>query len=167
MSLADLAVDDVRCVKHAELVLHPAHNLIWGGNGSGKTSLLESIFLLGRGRSFRTRNSERLIRHGRDRLVVFGRTGAGAPHGFHESAGLGGSTAASASKDGTTSPGFSSSPTSGGGGPAVIWEGSASSSPVPPGLAAMPVQPTAAQVLGHALGVQVSRADGTTARISG
>src|SRR6266446_9065974 len=78
MSLADLAVDDVRCVKHAELVLHPAHNLIWGGNGSGKTSLLEAIFLLGRGRSFRTRNSERLIGRGQARLVVFGRT-AGTP----------------------------------------------------------------------------------------
>src|SRR2546430_5768955 len=47
------------------------------GNGSGKTSLLEAIFLLGRGRSFRTRNSERLIGHGKERLVVFGRT-AGA-----------------------------------------------------------------------------------------
>jgi DNA replication and repair protein RecF len=38
---------------------------------------LEAAFLLGRGRSFRTRNSERLIRHGRDRLVVFGRVGHG------------------------------------------------------------------------------------------
>jgi DNA replication and repair protein RecF len=73
MSLADLVLDDVRCIEHAELQLRPGINLIWGGNGSGKTSLLESIFLLGRGRSFRTRNSERLIRHGRDRLVVFGR----------------------------------------------------------------------------------------------
>src|SRR5437899_5151943 len=72
MSLADLAVDDVRCVKHAELVLHPAHNLIYGGNGSGKTSLLEAIFLLGRGRSFRTRNSERLIQRGQDHLRVIG-----------------------------------------------------------------------------------------------
>jgi DNA replication and repair protein RecF len=78
LSLNDLAVDDLRCIEHAELRLHPGHNLIWGGNGSGKTSLLESIFLLGRGRSFRTRNSERLIRHGKDRLVVFGRTGVGA-----------------------------------------------------------------------------------------
>ncbi len=77
MSLLDLTIDDLRCVERAELHLHPGHNLIWGGNGSGKTSLLEAIFLLGRGRSFRTRNSERLIRHGRDRLVVFGRTGSG------------------------------------------------------------------------------------------
>src|SRR2546423_1846207 len=78
LSLVDLTVDDLRCIEHAELHLHPGHNLIWGGNGSGKTSLLESIFLLGRGRSFRTRNSERLIGHGKERLVVFGRT-AGAP----------------------------------------------------------------------------------------
>lgn len=75
MSLAELTIDDLRCIEHARLELHPGQNLIWGGNGSGKTSLLESIFLLGRGRSFRTRNSERLIRYGRDRLVVFGRTG--------------------------------------------------------------------------------------------
>src|SRR5262249_47875609 len=68
------SVDNLRCLEHAELSLHPQRNLIWGGNGSGKTSLLESIFLLGRGRSFRTRNSERLIRHGQPQLVVFGRT---------------------------------------------------------------------------------------------
>src|SRR5437764_4585206 len=74
MSLAEIAVSNLRCVEHAELALHPGHNLIWGGNGSGKTSLLESIFLLGRGRSFRTRNSEKLIRHGQPRLTVFGRT---------------------------------------------------------------------------------------------
>jgi len=75
LGLAELTADDVRCLEHAELTLHPHRNLIWGGNGSGKTSLLEAIFLLGRGRSFRTRNSERLIRHGQPRLVVFGRTG--------------------------------------------------------------------------------------------
>ena len=74
MSLAEVAVSNLRCVEHAELVLHPGHNLIWGENGSGKTSLLEAIFLLGRGRSFRTRNSERLIRYDEQRLVVFGRT---------------------------------------------------------------------------------------------
>ncbi len=74
MGLAELTVDNVRCLEHVELALHPHRNLIWGGNGSGKTSLLEAIFLLGRGRSFRTRNSERLIRYARPQLVVFGRT---------------------------------------------------------------------------------------------
>src|SRR3981189_1192357 len=75
MSLIELTVEDVRCLQRAELALDARRNLIWGGNGSGKTSLLEAIFLLGRGRSFRTRNSERLIRYGKERLVVFGRTG--------------------------------------------------------------------------------------------
>ena len=74
MSLIELKLENLRCIQHAELKLHPRHNLIWGSNGSGKTSLLEAAFLLGRGRSFRTRNSERLIRHGQPQLVVFGRT---------------------------------------------------------------------------------------------
>jgi len=118
VSLVELAIDDLRCIERAELQLHPGHNLIWGGNGSGKTSLLEGIFLLGRGRSFRTRNSERLIRYGRDRLVVFGRTGAA------------------------------------GSGPAATVQSEA-------------FPQTGHRVGGQALGVQVSRTDGTTARISG
>lgn len=77
MSLLELHIDNVRCIEHAELELHPGQNFIWGDNGSGKTSLLEAMFLLGRGRSFRTRSSERLIRHGQGRLVVFGRTADG------------------------------------------------------------------------------------------
>jgi DNA replication and repair protein RecF len=74
MSLGEITIESLRCIASAELALHARRNLIWGGNGSGKTSLLESVFLLGRGRSFRTRNSERLVRHGADRLIVFGRT---------------------------------------------------------------------------------------------
>src|ERR1700743_3531863 len=74
MSLVQLTVEDLRCLQRVELALDPQRNLIWGSNGSGKTSLLEAIFLLGRGRSFRTRNSERLIRYGQSRLISFGRT---------------------------------------------------------------------------------------------
>jgi DNA replication and repair protein RecF len=75
MALVDLLVEDLRCIERLELALHPRLNLIAGPNGTGKTSVLESIFLLGRGRSFRTRSSERLIRHGAERLTVFGRVG--------------------------------------------------------------------------------------------
>lgn len=74
MSLAFISLENVRCVEKAELGLHPERNLIWGPNGSGKTSILEGMFLLGRGRSFRTRNTERLIRHRTPQLTVFGRT---------------------------------------------------------------------------------------------
>lgn len=69
MQLADL-----RCLTSAELELHPRLNLISGDNGSGKTSLLEAIFLLGRGRSFRTRHTAQLVRHGASRLWVHGAT---------------------------------------------------------------------------------------------
>jgi len=72
MSLSEIAVSNLRCIEHAELRLSPGLTLIHGGNGSGKTSLLEGIFALGRGRSFRTRNSERLIRRGQNQMRVTG-----------------------------------------------------------------------------------------------
>src|SRR4026209_868935 len=74
MSLAELRIEDLRCIESAELRFSPELNLIAGENGAGKTSILEAIFLLGRGRSFRTRSSERLIRHHQPKLTVFGRT---------------------------------------------------------------------------------------------
>ena len=52
LSLIQLIVDDLRCLQHAELALDPRRNLIWGSNGSGKTSLLEAIFLLAAGGRF-------------------------------------------------------------------------------------------------------------------
>lgn len=76
MGLTFVSMENVRCIERAELDLDPRCNLIWGPNGSGKTSLLEGLFLLGRGRSFRTRNTERLIRHGERQLIVFGRMAA-------------------------------------------------------------------------------------------
>lgn len=80
MSLQELRVHDLRCIGSAELELAPRLNLVSGPNGSGKTSLLEAVHLLGRGRSFRTRNTERLIRRGEARLQVFGRTADTIPH---------------------------------------------------------------------------------------
>src|SRR5262245_16231972 len=74
MSLAELRIENLRCLEAAALEFSPELNLISGENGAGKTSILEAIFLLGRGRSFRTRTSERLIRHGQAALTVFGRS---------------------------------------------------------------------------------------------
>jgi DNA replication and repair protein RecF len=74
VSLQALEVEGLRCLKPARFELHSHVNLITGANGAGKTSVLESIYLLGRGRSFRTRHTERLIAHDAERLTVFGRT---------------------------------------------------------------------------------------------
>lgn len=73
MSLLEISVRNLRSIEQADLEIPPSLTLIWGGNGSGKTSLLEGIFVLGRGRSFRTRTSERLISRGQDQLRVTGR----------------------------------------------------------------------------------------------
>jgi DNA replication and repair protein RecF len=72
VSLSRLQVTDFRCLQSAELSLDPHFTLISGANASGKTSVLEAIYVLGRGRSFRTRRLEHLIRHGAERFVVFG-----------------------------------------------------------------------------------------------
>jgi DNA replication and repair protein RecF len=61
-----------RCIAAAEVALDPARNHFFGPNGAGKTSLLEAIFLLGRGRSFRTRHTRTLVTHGENSLTVYG-----------------------------------------------------------------------------------------------
>jgi DNA replication and repair protein RecF len=59
-------------LQSAVLELDSRFTLISGPNASGKTSLLEAIYVLGRGRSFRTRRLEHLIRRGSERFIVFG-----------------------------------------------------------------------------------------------
>lgn len=46
-------------------------NLIYGQNGSGKTSLLESIYYLAYCKSFRTHKQKNLIQHGQEALTAF------------------------------------------------------------------------------------------------
>lgn len=77
MSLLRLDIHDFRCIASAELEFDSRCNLISGANASGKTSLLESIFFLGRGRSFRTARNETLIRKGEHELLLTGRFSAG------------------------------------------------------------------------------------------
>jgi len=85
MSLDRLGVEDFRCVASAELDVDARCNVISGANGSGKTSLLETIFVLGRGRSFRTARTETLIRRGAEAFqltgAIAGRSG-GRPLGL-------------------------------------------------------------------------------------
>jgi DNA replication and repair protein RecF len=78
MALRRLQVTDFRCLQSVDLPLDPEFTLISGANASGKTSLLEAIYMLGRGRSFRTRRLEHVIRRGTDQFTVFGEVDAGA-----------------------------------------------------------------------------------------
>lgn len=72
MPLLAVQIEDLRCLRNVDLRLDPKFTLIIGPNGSGKTSLLEGIFFLGRGRSFRTRQLDRVVRCGADSLTVVG-----------------------------------------------------------------------------------------------
>lgn len=72
MTLRSLQITDFRCLQQLTLDLDPDFTFLWGPNASGKTSLLEAIYLLGRGRSFRTRQISHLTRRGAVRFVVFG-----------------------------------------------------------------------------------------------
>ena len=79
MPLNRLEIDDFRCIERASLALDSRYNLFVGENASGKTSLLEAIFFLGRGRSFRTRRLDRLVRQGRDEFRLVGWVGGEGP----------------------------------------------------------------------------------------
>lgn len=72
MPIRRLRVSAFRCLEEVEIDLDPARNYFFGANGAGKTSVLEAIFLLGRGRSFRTRQARTLIRYGQPGLSVYG-----------------------------------------------------------------------------------------------
>ncbi len=72
MALSQVRIRSFRCLAAVELELHAQCNYLFGRNGAGKTSLLEAIYLLGRGRSFRTRQNRRLIRHGDTGFSVYG-----------------------------------------------------------------------------------------------
>ena len=72
MALDRLQVENIRCIQVADLSFDARRNLIVGPNASGKTSLLEAIYLLGRARSFRSSRNETLIRSGTEELTAVG-----------------------------------------------------------------------------------------------
>ena len=73
MTLCKLDVCNVRNIESASITPSPRLNFIFGPNGSGKTSLLEAIHILGRARSFRSTQAGLVIRFQQDSLMVTGR----------------------------------------------------------------------------------------------
>ncbi len=71
MRLTRLDVHRLRCLQDVSLRPAPGLNLVTGGNGAGKTSLVEALHLLGYGRSFRGRVRDGLIRSGAPHLEVY------------------------------------------------------------------------------------------------
>ena len=78
MSVTQLTFHGLRNL--APVTIHPSPriNVIYGVNGSGKTSLLEGIHILGMGRSFRTRQLKNAIQSEAPYMTLYGRL-AGDP----------------------------------------------------------------------------------------
>lgn len=70
-----IQIENFRNIKSSELHCHPTLNWIIGENGSGKTSLLESIHCLSSARSFRSHNPSHFITHNHDHTHVFAQLG--------------------------------------------------------------------------------------------
>ena len=71
MSLEKLVINQFRNINSASLTFNNKINLIVGANGSGKTSLLEAIYFLGLGRSFRTRLSNRVVNYKHNEFTLY------------------------------------------------------------------------------------------------
>ena len=63
MSLTHLSLQNVRNLAESNLQPDPRFNIIEGANASGKTSLLEAIYLISQVKSFRTHRINHIIRH--------------------------------------------------------------------------------------------------------
>lgn len=71
MAIEELEIKNFRNLLNAKIVPSPNTNFIIGKNGSGKTSLLEAIYYLGTGRSFRTPHSKFIINHNSEEFSLF------------------------------------------------------------------------------------------------
>jgi len=72
LTIEQVKVRHLRCHDALAWQVSQGLNLIIGANGSGKTSLLESIYLMAHGRSFRQSRSPFLVQHGQTSFLIQG-----------------------------------------------------------------------------------------------
>lgn len=80
MPLARLDISRLRNLTHVRFEPSSQVNIITGENGSGKTSILEAIYLLSFGRSFRSHKHKTYIQYEQPECVVFAQLDQGAQH---------------------------------------------------------------------------------------
>ena len=69
--ISQFLIQNFRNLTAAELTLSSKLNLIVGDNAAGKTSVIEAIWVLSTGRSFRTAKPAHLIEHDRSEFTLF------------------------------------------------------------------------------------------------
>ena len=71
MSITKLIINQFRNIVATTIEPDPGINIFYGQNGSGKTSILEAIYFLGLGRSFRTHLNQRIINQNAEQFLLF------------------------------------------------------------------------------------------------
>jgi DNA replication and repair protein RecF len=73
MSLSFFNIINFRNLENAHFDFSNNCNIFYGKNGSGKTSILETIYYLALGRSFRSHILRRVVKYGTDGFSLFGK----------------------------------------------------------------------------------------------
>ena len=69
-SIEHLTLQSFRNITEIKMPFSPGIHFIFGENGSGKTSLLESLYSLTHGRSFRSRQTQQMVQDNKDLFRV-------------------------------------------------------------------------------------------------
>ena len=71
MKVSTFRAESFRCFSSIDVELSPDFNLVYGSNASGKTSFLEALAYLGRGKSFRGAPPTSVVKHGEKTFTLF------------------------------------------------------------------------------------------------
>jgi len=71
MILSTISISNVRNIKKIDVELGNRFNVFYGENGAGKSSILEAIYLLSSGKSFRTHQIKKIITHQESNILLF------------------------------------------------------------------------------------------------
>lgn len=72
MAITQLNITNFRNLLDVRLEPESGFNIFYGENGSGKTSILEAIYFLGLGKSFRHHLTSRIVNYDQEKMSIFG-----------------------------------------------------------------------------------------------
>lgn len=71
MQIKRLSISNLRNLNSVDLSFSPQLNIFYGDNAAGKSSILEAIYTLGNGRSFRTTKHHKVIQDSKESYTIF------------------------------------------------------------------------------------------------